>query len=235
MANRGPTPDAFRNRITARYSIPAPYPQPRGCERLSRMSELLPSDEVPVMLTAVRRTKPESAVVTAQSRLKADLALRRREMRPFLLSYRAKFGFGPADDDQFLLRYFDTHWKDDDKIKWVWLYGRRMLSRDFAVRWDRFERVDILAGHFVSCAANGQWSLPEIPPLSEQEQHRLQSTGEIAWDTGLFLVSVIGLLICLIVGFMAGPAIGLIWVALGVAAGVSSHRNFRREVRGRSD
>jgi hypothetical protein len=199
------------------------------------MSEPLVSDEVPAMLTAVRRTKPESTVVTAQSRLKADLAFRRREMRTFLLSYREKFGLGPADENQFLLRYFDTHWKDEDHIKSVWLCGRCMLSRDFAVRWAHFEKADMPAEHFISCAATGQWRLPEIPPLSEQDMRRLRSGGEIALDAGQFVITAFLVLVCFLLGFLAGPVAGLVWVLLCSVAVFCSHRNFRREVRARRD
>jgi hypothetical protein len=199
------------------------------------MSEPPTHDEVPAMLAAARRTKPDSVAVTPQSRLKADLALRRREMRSFLLSYRKRFGIGPADENQFLLRYFDTQWKDEDHIKSVWLCGRRMLSRNFAIRWERFEKADMRAEHFISCAATGQWSLPEVLPLSEQDLRRIRSGGEIAWDAGQFMVTAFLLPVCFLVGFLAGPVIGFIWVLLCSVAVFCSLGNFRREVRARSD
>jgi len=197
------------------------------------MSEPDSGPDVHAMLTAARRTTPQSPAVTAQSRLKADLAFHRREMRVFLLAYRNRFGLGPEDENSFLLRYFDSHWKDDDKIKWIWLCCRRLLSREFAIQWDRAEKADMPATHFIACASAGQWSTPEIPPLSEEDRRRLRGAPEIAGDAFLFVITVAGLLICLIAGFIPGPVFGLIWTALCLAAIFYSHRNFRREVRAR--
>lgn len=110
-----------------------------------------------------------------------------------------------------------------------------MVSRDFAVRWARFDKADVTAGHFVSCAVAGQWIEPEIAPLGEAELHRLRSGAEIGRDIGVFLLVLVLLPFLFLIGFVAGPAIGSISFVLLIAAVWLSYRNFRREVRARRD
>jgi len=202
------------------------------------MQDTDPSDDIIAMVVSARGPKATPKPVTAASRLKTDLTMRRREMRPFFVAYRGRFAIGPADEKQFLLRYFDTHWVDDDKIKDLWLRGRCMVSSDFALRWERFQQADVTVDHFIQCAKDGVWRAPDVPQLPDDVVKRMRMPISRFMDGLVFVITLVLLpVVFLIVGgtVTSLPVVGLIGMALLAWLTFLSYRNYHREVRARRD
>ena len=186
------------------------------------------------MVVSARGPKATPLPVSAASRLKADLKMHRREMHPFLAAYRGRFGIGPANEKEFLLRYFDSHWVDDDKIKDLWLRAHCVVSRDFALRWERFQQADVTVDHFIQCAIAGVWHAPDIPQLSEDLIKRMRTPLLRFLDGLLFVVTLFCLLVVFAIVGGTLPTVGIFGMAALAWLTFLSYRNYRQEVRART-